>query len=417
MPIEFNDCNYRWQLEDALKDILDRMEFKTPEDFDSVSEALRADKAERSQFVNKLEQSNQTLLNQAFDYFDLPEDYINVAYVKDNLANFGLEEDDISNLKQVDLQSQCFGAHQKIVKAYFQDKADYFKRLTQEQRVEMIAQKNQAILDKQKAQAATKEVFKKMSAPTPGSENSNNKLFVTELFGGQQRFTEILALLKAEPGFSECVDMLGKIDGVMTDEDGIRWSFELYGCGSDCDKLHFCLTNYDALNLNPEDPTKSIGAKILNQSTATQVIPRGEYQLSCFSIKDILVSRIKQMASCGYFHAYARAHGISMDLIDPVLQKMNRENNVPSRAVLKQQALDLQQQAAQVPQQPEVFDILAQILGAPIQGNQPIQLGNNNPLTQFLGALFPNSTIIPFQFGRQNRNPHPENANRRGPPL
>lgn len=401
MTVEFNDCNYRWQLEDSLKDILDRMAFQAPEDFNRVAQVLLADKDNRSQLIEELSENLQSTLNNAFEYLDLPEDHINANYVKEHLAVFGLTTDNIKDLSHADFEKECLSAHQKIVKTYFQDQAAYFEQLTDEQKFEIIALKKQTMLDQEKAREIAKAATAKIATPVPGSENSNYNLFVTNLFGGTQRFNEILQLLKAESCLSECTDLLGKIQGVITDEDGIRWDFQLHGCATECNKLHFHFQNYDALNLIPEDETKGIAAQTIEHISSTNAIPKGEHQLSCSTIKDMLFNRIKQQTTCAYIIAYARAHGVSMDHIDRMLQKMSRENNVPSRAELKQKVLALQQPEQE--EQPDILNLLGQLLGAQ-NGNhaeEPDLLLGNNPLLQLLGAMVPGLRIISMSEIRQ----------------
>ncbi len=388
MTIEFSNCNYRWQLEEALKDIFDGMVFEVPAEFDMAAKALIADKDKRAEFTALLNPKVLNQLNNAFEYLDFPEDHINASYLKVNLAKFGLVYDNIKDLTDNDLQIQCFEAHKKIVRDYFADKATYFESLTIEQKATKIAAKKQENVNKQKAREEAEAKKAQVSVPAPGSEGSTYNLFVTTLLGGEQRFKDILELLKAEPAISECSDLLGNVNVVMTDEDGIRWAVELLGCSTDCGLLHIIVKNEDALNLMPEDPEKAISAHTLVHSITTNIIPSGEYQLSCATTKELLLNTIKQQLTCAFVLGFARAHRVEMNLIDNMLNKMNRHNAFPSRTTLKADVIALKQATRGAP---APIDLLRQLLVVQIPNEENVEVdivGLNNPFVQMLGNIF-----------------------------
>lgn len=389
MTIEFSNCSYRWQLEDALNDIFDGMVFEVPEEFDMAAKALKADKDKRGEFTAFLNPKLLNQLNNTFDYLDFPEDHINASYLKVNLAKFGLVYDNIKDLTDNDLQIQCSEAHKKIVRDYFADKATYFESLTIEQKATKIAVKKQKNSNKQKAREEAEAKKAQVSVPAPGSEGSTYNFFVTNLLGGEQRFKDILELLKAEPAISECSNVQGNINAVMTDEDGIRWAVELMGCSTDCGLLHIMVKNEDTLNLMPEDAERAISAHTLEHSITTNIIPSGQYQLSCATTKELLFNAIKQQLTCGFVLGFARAHRVEMELIDSKLNKMNRQNAFPSRTTLKADVIALKQAPRRAP---APLDLLRQLLVVQVQNEENVEVdiaGLNNPFIRMLGNLLP----------------------------
>lgn len=405
MTIEFSNCNYRWQLEETLKDIFDGMVFEVPEEFDMAAKALKGDKDQRIEFTALLSTQVLNQLNNAFEYLDFPEDHINASYLKVNLEKFGLVYDNIKDLTDNDLQDQCLEAHKKIVRDYFADKATYFESLTIQQRAKKIELKKQEILNKQIAREEAEAKKAQVSAPAPGSEGSTYNLFVTTLLGGEQRFKDILELLKAEPAISGCSDVLGNVNAVMTDEDGIRWAIELLGCSNDCGLLHIIVKNEDTLNFMPEDPEKAIRAHTLVHSITTNIIPSGEYHLSCATTKELLFNAIKQQLTCAFVLGFARAHRVEMDLIDNMINKMVHQNHFPSRTTLKDKVLALKQTPRQAP---VPLDLLRQLLVVQIPNEENVEVvtaGANNPFLQMIGNILPFAALNMF---RQQRAASPE---------
>lgn len=355
--VSFTNCKYKWQLQETLKEHFDSLSFQTPEEFGKVADAMFAacedyQTSERKERINHIDTLNDVLkleVQNILNYLDEPYENISVQFVNENQHLFGLSE--------VISQEEAFAAYQELVKNILEEIAADIKKTSQAERKNIIEQKEAQLKKKQEEQLQ----LKAKKAPTPGSEKSTHELFLTNMLGGSEKFDEVSAKLKAEPSISELRSSLGKIEGILTDEDGLRWSFEWNA--DDDEKCVLFMRNYDALRLCIEEPAKSIPANEVSTLIAlpANTFPKGQFQYQSATIKEILLTRIQEVAYISFCMAFGKMNNINAQSLNAKLDELVHRRQYLPRAQMKAVILGL------VPPPPHleiVGNFLAHILQA-----------------------------------------------------
>lgn len=337
MSLSFQNCKYHWQLKETLGGEFARLPWQTLAEFDRVATimqtACQSTDAENKQphDFNGLNGRLQKAVARILDYIDVPDNYITANYVRENLSMFGLEPTHL--LRE---EYEYHRAYQEIVMEICKERAAHFASLSVNERDKLIV--TQAAEHK-KAVVSQRSLCNK-TAPIPGSEESTHQLWLTKFLGGQQRFEAIVAELKSDPRISDCYTAVGNLNGILTDEEGLRWEFEITARKDDITHKEFFVVyvkNFDLLNLHPEEPSRAlkIGQCVSYEVYNSNTFPQGQYQLRTTTITDQLLTFIQQTAYEALFFGYGHAYEVNQDAVNEAMQKIRESNDFPARENLK----------------------------------------------------------------------------------
>lgn len=353
----FINCKYQWQLQETLKEHFDSLSLQNPEDFGKVAQAIlgacedfqSSEEKKRANHIDTLSDVLKIEVQNILNYLDAPNENISVQFVNENQHLFGL--------KEFISQEEAFAAYQELVKNILVEIASDFKNTSQEERKNIIAQKEAQLKKKQEEQLQ----LKAKKAPLPGSENSTHQFFLTNLLGGAEKVNELILKFKAEPSISDFRSSGGNIEGVLTDEEGLRWRFE---CNADDDeKFVIIMKNYDALRLSIQEPAKSISANEVTMIIAlpSSTFPSGQFQYQTSTIKDVLLTRIQEIAYISFCVAFGKMNNINNQILNRKIDEIAQSRNYPPRAQIKEMILALGQQTFELD---VISGFLAQVLQA-----------------------------------------------------
>lgn len=341
MSLSFQDCKYQWQLQETLGNEFARLPWQMPAEFDRVITILQKaceltdEQNKLTHDFNGLNDQLQKTLKRILDYIDVPDNYISGDFVKQNLEVFGLEPTYLpQDVNEFD--KECQRAHQAIVLKICNERAAHFAGLPVDEREQLIitqASERKKIQDSQQS-------MRNKEAPQPGSEKSTHQLILTKFLGGQQRFEAIVAELESDPRISECYTSLGNLYGILTDEENLRWKFEITARKDDnSHKEYFVVfvNNFDLLNLNPEEPSRAFnhGQCVSYEAYNSDTFPQGQYQLRTTTITDQLITFIQQTAYEALCFGYGHAYDINQDAVRQAMQNIRDSNDFPARENLR----------------------------------------------------------------------------------
>ncbi len=355
MSISFKNCKYQWQLQETLKKESDSFRFEKPQEYDSVAQILLLNITQEKERATLLDQLNPSLksdLETFLNYVDAPLENISVQFVNDHRNLFGI--------KEVATQKQVIDAYSEMV-------VDIFKEIAEELQAKPQADRNKEIAKKHELDAKKKieqQELQRRVAPVPGSANSTNQLLLTRIVGGGQKLNEITALFKQESTISGCTLISDTLSGVFTDEEGLRWNFEMVG--ESADKLIVFVKNYDALYLSTQDPTKALPANsaFLYNILPPNTFPKGQIQFDSATIKSILMTKMKELTYLAFCSALGKANDIDEQSISRKIDEIISERNYIPRAEIRRTILEL---TPPPPMDDALTSILAQLFGPDVQ--------------------------------------------------
>lgn len=159
--------------------------------------------------------------------------------------------------------------------------------------------------------------------------------FLTNILGGKEKYEEILLKLKAQSIISELKVTPDSFDGILTDEDGLRWHFE---CNADDEyKIDIIIKNHDNMFLCKQEPTKPIVANemVTNGAILASDFPKGHFQFTSETIKDILFLKLQELAFINFCLSLGMTNNVDKERLRFEIDEMNRSGYYLSRGDAK----------------------------------------------------------------------------------
>lgn len=328
MTIQFLNCKYLWQSQEGFATAFAGLHFETPEEYETVADLLidqcqaaSAQRLDRNQEIAKLNHALKEDIESLLENIDAPQDFVNDVFINEHLDMFGLQA-------SID-QAQANQAYISMVQGLFIEKAQALKALPKAQRELEIAQRNEKIKENQ----ANQQVLSAKEPPAQAA--STHQYFLRDFIGNEAKFSQVFELLKSDPCLSECRSVLGNWQGIYTDEENLRWQFEMLG-QSDGDLL-ILIKNYDGLHLSQSDPNKVIPSLSAARGIAIEAsyFPRGQFEYSSHTIKDLLLSRIKEITFFTYCLCFAKENNINEMLASHHINQISQSRDYPPRAQIQ----------------------------------------------------------------------------------
>ncbi|MGD9591867.1 MAG: hypothetical protein AB7V32_05060 [Candidatus Berkiella sp.] len=329
MTIQFLNCKYLWQSQEGFATAFAGLHFETPEEYETVADLLidqcqaaSARRLDRNQEIAKLNQALKEDIESLLENIDAPQDFVNDVFINEHLAMFGLQA-------FID-QAQANQAYISMVQGLFIEKAQALKALPTAQRELEIAQRKEKIKENQ----ANQQVLSAKEPPAQAA--STHQYFLRDFIGNEAKFSQVFELLKSDPCLSECKSVLGNWQGIYTDEENLRWQFEIIG-QNDGDLL-ILIKNYDGLHLSQSDPNKVIPSLSAARGIAIEAsyFPKGQFEYSSHTIKDLLLSRIKEITFFTYCLCFAKENNINEMLASHHINQISQSRDYPPRAQIQE---------------------------------------------------------------------------------
>lgn len=380
MITAFQNCKYRWDLDDLFNPVFKALHFITENEFDSFAKAIQA--ACREYQVNnssmstlislpgkqwakiikavRASQLNSELKEQFYglmDYLVSPELHIQGSIVKDKPQHYNLTPEQIMKIPQQEFESLCVNAYKAVVMEIFMTKAKELQNLTSLERMNRINQSRLVRREKQAAQKRLQDAAQRAQNIIPP-----RPLF--EILGGEDKYQAVINELNANSKLNECKDVSGQISGLYKDIENIRWEFEVIAHNTD--QFAIVIKNYDALNLDSEKPPIAAQEIGVYKAMPRSWFPRGAFQYSHQTVAELLFTHIQQLAYAAAMTAYAQTYEYDTNLVNARLQAMDQLNDYPPREQLRTWVVNAAQQPEANLTELEIRALFAQMTGLPM---------------------------------------------------
>lgn len=244
------------------------------------------------------------------EYLAYPESYISADYVKEEAAKS--DPQFTLSLKQKELSEDMFAysvdlSFQQEIANFILERASVIKAMDAAACLQAINQST-----RYHHQVAMKKVaMDKVQAPKPNERRSTAyPMELINLMGGEDRFEQLLAAFAHDkPFFEEVKEVNGGIHCKIKDEDGLHWDIK---AEFEDPVIKLTLSNFNTrkcrtldneeVEIHFEESTK------INLGLAASMIPAGAYQLSIATIKEILTTYFKRLATTGLLQVHLVAN-------------------------------------------------------------------------------------------------------------